>query len=358
MKKLTTLFILLAFILSVKAQDTAIVPKPFFSSNITFTEKNLSDFYSTFNIDKNQVIFNANNYKIFSYNKQTGTKDWEFDAGRKTNRTPYIYGSSVIVGCYINEKQKCVRLDLSSGKLIQTLSIEPLNTKPFFKDSIMYCTALSDGEGGQIMAYDLKTNNIIWKKFIAHGVDAQPYFLKNKIFANAEENNWFEINYKGQLMDSTCGEKPDIFVPDIICIKKFKILTHDNYEITEQFIEKQFGSNAEVKWKYAVDKTIVLGGEKMLIIGNNKKIKKSIEIEKILSLPEPGDNEYMEILKIENNTVWFFYKNSLAVYDFEKNKTLREYNLSKWNAHQIMLDENNIWLISKNDGQLYGLKMD
>ena len=358
MKKLTILFILFAVILSAQAQDSAIVPKAFFSSNISFTDKNLSDFYSSFTIDNNQVIFNANNYKIYSFNKQTGTKDWEYDADRKTNRTPFIYGNSVIVGNYTNEKHKCVRLDLNSGKLIQTLSIEPLNTQPFFKDSIMYCTALYDGNGGQILAYDLKANNIIWKKFIAHGVDAPPYFVKDKIIANAEGDFWFEINYKGELLDTACRKRAELFVQDIKCVKKFKFLTHDDYEITEEFIEKQFESNAQVKWKYTGDKTIVLGAEKLLVIGNKKKIKKSIEIDKILSLPEPADNEYMEILKIDNNTIWFFYKNNLVVYDFEKNKTLHEYNLSKWNAHQIMLDENNIWLISKNDGQLYGLKME
>ncbi len=357
MKKIITPLVIFAVLLSAKAQDSTVIPKTFFSSNITFTDKNLISFYSSFTIDNDRVIFNANNYKIYSYNKLTGTENWEVDVNLKTNKPPFFYGSSVIVGNYTNKKQNNLQLELNSGKIIQPLSMEPLYTKPFFKDSIMYCTAIYDEEGGQIMAYDLKANAIIWKKFIAHGVDAQPYFLKDKIIANAEADNWFEINYKGQLLDTTCKKKAELFVQDIKCVRNFKFLTHDDYELTEEFIEKQFGSNAEVKMKYAKDLTIILGAEKMLIIDNKKKIKKSIEIVNIIGLPEPGDNEYTEILKVENNTIWFFYKNSLAVYDFEKNKTIQEYNLNKWNAYQIMLDESNIWLISKNDGQLYGMKL-
>jgi len=358
MKKLSALTVILAVIFTAKAQDFAFVPNTFFSTHITFTENNLSDFYSSFIIDHNRVVFIANNYKTYGFDKQTGATQWEFDADRKTNQLPFIYGNSVIVGNFANEKHNCVRLDLNTGTLIQTLSIEPLNTQPFLKDSIMYCTAVYDGDGGQIMAYDLKANHIIWKKFIAHGVDAQPYFMQNKIIANAEENNWFELNYKGQLMDSTCGERPDIFVPDIICIRKFRFLTHDDYEINEQFIEKQFGSNAGIKMKYGTDNTVVLGAEKLLVIGSKKKILKNIDIEKIITLPGTPDNEYLEILKVEKNMIWFFWKNSLAVYNFKKSKTIHQYNLSKWNVHQIMLDVNNVWLISENDGQLYGLNLE
>ncbi len=356
MKKLASLLIFFAVILSVKAQDSTIIPKPFFSTNIAISEKNLSEFYSSFNINNNSIIFNANNYNIYSINKQTGTIEWEFYAGRKTNRLPFFHGNSVIIGIYVGEYAKCVRLNLSSGKLIQTLNIESLKTQPFFKDSIMYVTAIANS--GQLIAYDLKADSIIWAKFIAHGVETQPYFLENKIIANAEEDNWFEIDYNGQLLDTTCKNKADLFVEDIKCVRNFKFLTHDNKEITELFIEKQFEYNSNVKVKTTTEKTFILGDNKLLIIGKKMKILKTIEIETIVTLPETYNNERLEILKIENNTIWLFYKDVLVVYDFEKNQIIKEQDFSYWSAHQVMLDKNNIWLISRNDGQLYGFTLE
>ena len=95
----------------------------------------------------------------------------------------------------------------------------------------------------------------------------------------------------------------------------------------------------------------------MLIINSNNKIEREIKLQEILKLDENQVSNYKEILKVEENTVWFFSYNILTVYDFENNKTLQTFDLNQWNPHQTVLDGNNLWLISRNDGELIGLEL-
>jgi len=88
---------------------------------------------------------------------------------------------------------------------------------------------------------------VIWKKFIAHGVDKQPYFLKDKIIANAEDDNWFELDYNGKLLDTTCEYKANLFVEDIKCVQNFVHLTHDDRGISQYFLQEYFGDYENLK---------------------------------------------------------------------------------------------------------------
>jgi hypothetical protein len=77
-----------------------------------------------------------------------------------------------------------------------------------------------------------------------------------------------------------------------------------------------------------------------------------------VTLPEKAINGYREILKIDDSTVSFFYKNLVVVYDYINSQTLKTIDLSSWRPHQVVLEDTQIWLISKNDGQLVGLELD
>ena len=94
----------------------------------------------------------------------------------------------------------------------------------------------------------------------------------------------------------------------------------------------------------------------MLIINDNNE--KEIKLSEILPLSADEISNYSEILKIEKNTVWFIHSNYLVLYDFENNKIEKSFNLTKWNVHQAILDKDNLWLISKSDGQIVGLALD
>lgn len=306
-------------------------------------------------MDSSQVYFNANDYNIYAYDMKTGLLKWSKYLANKTNNAPIPYQSSLFVSMLRSEyNNKCVQLNSKNGETIQTLTFESINTKPVFKENIMYCSGIDVKIGGAIMAYDLKKNNVIWEKFIAHGVDKQPYFLKDKIIANAEGDNWFEIDYNGKLLDTTCKQKSNLFVENIKCVRNFKYLSHNQKQLSNTY----FDNDELLKLKYTQDKTIVLGNNKMLIINNKNKIEREVKLEEIIPLPQNQENNYFEILKVEENTAWLFYLNTVVIYDFKNRILVKTYDLSKWNAHQVNMEENNLWLISRNDGELYGLKLE
>jgi hypothetical protein len=77
-----------------------------------------------------------------------------------------------------------------------------------------------------------------------------------------------------------------------------------------------------------------------------------------VTLPEKAINGYREILKIDDNTIWFFYKNLVVVYDYINYKTLKTIDVSRWSPYQVVLEDTQLWLISQNDGQLVCLELD
>jgi hypothetical protein len=331
----------------------------FFNSKINFLESHLNKFYSSFSIDSSQVYFNANDYYVHTYDKQTGALNWSYLLGSKTNNAPIAHQNNLIVSKYSSEDgDKCVQLNAKTGDTIQTLIIQSINTKPIFKENIMYCTGIDGGYGGAVIAYDLKKNNILWGKFIAHGVDRQPYYLKDKIIANAEEDNWFELDYNGKMIDTTCEYKTNLFVEDIKCVQNYIHRTHDSKGVSQSFLLEYFGDYENLKADSNNNYTFLLGYSKLMILKDNLEIGMEINIDEIVTLPEKAINGYREILKIDDNTIWFFYKNLVVVYDYINYKTLKTIDVSRWSPYQVVLEDTQLWLISQNDGQLVGLELD
>ena len=324
----------------------------FFNSKILIPENQLGDFYSSIGIDSTQVYFNANDYTVYAHDKKTGVLNWSYYTGNKSNTVPKGYQNFVFVGI---REGKWIQLNDKTGDTIQTLKIEELYTAPFFKDGLMYCAAVSPQIGGAVIAYDLKKNEIVWQKYIGHGVSFQPYFLKDKIVVNYENQFWFELDYNGNAIDksencySKNSEPPFV---ERFCNIHYDVLNQFNKDVAVKNVTIE-----ETKYHYAKNATVILKGNKLKIINEENKVKKEIVIDKIITLLETGVNDYTEILKVEENTVWFIYENILGVYDFQKNKTIKAYDLSSWNPHQVVLDGNKLWLISRNDGELVGLDL-
>lgn len=331
-----------------------------FKSNLIISDDDLSSFYSSISSDSTQVYFNSNDYYLHAFDKKTKNLSWSFYLANKSNTSPKLNKNSVFVEQHIGQNyDRCIQLDKKNGDTIQTLRFNSLQTNPIFKDNVVYCAAISPGTGGAILAYDLEKNKIIWERFIAHGVSTQPYFLKNKIVASAESDNWFEIDYNGILKDTLCKNKASMFVNDIPCIKNFRYLTHDEKEIDEPFLIKHLGETENLKFFSNQELTVIMGSENLIIIGNNKKIKNKINFLDLKQSFETESNRYKGIIKIEGNDFWFFFENNLVSYDLKTEKAKKIINLSKWKVHQLILENDNsvAWIISKNDGQLYGIKL-
>lgn len=253
-----------------------------------------------------------------------------------------LHENMVLAEKYEDSETKCVVLDVATGNELQVMDIE-LKNNPHFKDTIMYCTALQGG--GHIMAYDLKNSKVIWKHFTAHGADVQPYFFQDRIIANAENDNWVELDYQGNQIDKRCRNKLEMNDGSELCIRNFTRLTHNQKEIPETFFEPYDQPDIS----YGKDKTALLAGNKIIIFNDKNKVIRQAVLDEILEFPKTAtfEKEYKCICRLTNNTVCFFYQNLLVIYDFEKNKVLKTTDLTKWNPHRVAMDGDNLWLFQQ-----------
>jgi len=329
----------------------ALAQTEFFKTQLLFPKDKLSNFYSSISVDSNQVYFNANDYNVYAHDKKNGNLNWSHYTGSKSNNAPKIYRNNVFVG----GEDRFTQLNSKTGELVRDILLAGLSTQSIIKDTIMYCAAISPQIGGAIIAYDLKNNRTVWQKYIGHGITHQPYFFKNKIVAHFEENHWFELDYHGNALDkdTLCYYKNKMPpFEESFCNIRYDLLNQCNKDL---MLKKVSIQNA--KYFYTNEMTAVLKDDKIKIINNKNVVSNTIDIRKILKLCKPTINDYSEILKVEESTIWVFYDNALVVYDFKLNKTIKSYDLSFWNAHQVVLDGNNLWLISKTSGELIGLKL-
>lgn len=326
---------------------------PFFKSEVTISEEQLDGFFTSFTYDDDQIYFIANDYHLYAFDMKSGNLKWQYSLSYKSDLTPVAHQKSIFVTENTNEDgNKTVQLNAKTGEIIQTLKISSIYTQPVFKDSVMYCTALDDG--GKILAYDLKDNKIIWSHFVAHGVSEQPYFFQDELLANSEGEDWLALDYKGNFLEKKCDSKFNIDTTEV-CIRQFRWLNYKGDKLENEALENY----ETVKIKHTKDRSIAMTDDKIFFLGRKNKVLHILNMYDI-ELPEEDFryNNYFELFKVENDNIWFFYQNHLVVYDYKSKKILKLTDLSQWNPHQIILENSNLWLISKDDGELYGLRLD
>ncbi len=327
--------------------------KEFFRSQQVFTEEQMSNFYSSVTIHDGLVIFNANDYHLYAYNKKDGSLKWSVETNYKSTIPVFVQDGIIYAGISKKEVHQAAQFSLTDGKLIKVLPFGPLATKPFIKNGVLYSTAIYNY--GCIVAYDLQKDTVAWSRFIAHGYSRQPYYFENKIMANAEANNWVALSYDGVLLDTACKVKAALFVEDIPCVKTFTALTHDGLAIKGKLSDDIFGTNFfDLPEIITTDNfTVVLNGDKLSIISKKLKMKQQVEVS---SLVEDLANDYnTKLLKADDEHIWLLYSAHLLQYNYKIKKLVRLTDLTAWQPNSVLLDDENIWLISDKDGLLYGL---
>ncbi|TDO99100.1 PQQ-binding-like beta-propeller repeat protein [Flavobacterium sp. 245] len=298
------------------------------------------------------ILFNASNDSVYSIQKKDGIVKWKMRNEEKSKACFYLHGNTFFNGQYANGVFRAAQFNLETGAKINELPFQSISKQPYFLNDVMYGTVLADG--GKFMAYDLKQNKVIWEINIGYGVENQPVFFKDKIAVNAEDDNWFEVDYNGKLLNTKA--KTNFFLDTIpVFVRKYKFLTHDGSEITRDFLKKNKLSNAEYKIKTSTSNTFLLSENKLLILGNNKKKILELDLETIVPSTDSYPDAYSEILQTNAENIWFYYQNHLVNYDFKNKKIARKVDLTKWNPQQIILEERTIWLLSNEDGQMYTL---
>lgn len=337
--------------------------KEFFCSQQKFSADNLGNFYSSLSIEGNLLLFGANDYQLYAYNKNNGTLLWQYKTNRKTNKPVFVNNNIAYTDFHNTESNnqegsgQTIQLDLSNGQLLKSLPFGYLETKPAVKNGILYGTCIYNY--GCIIAYNINKDTVIWNRFIAHGYTRQPYYFDNKIMANAEGSNWVELDYNGALLDTTCAEKATFFVENIPCVKNFSAITHDGLEINGAMSEKLMGGydNEENSILLSKKYTYIVQDEELNMLGNKLKLGRPVYLYDLFdSLPEGTGKA--KLLKADDENIWLLYLNHLIQYNHKTKKVLQRTDLTQWEPHSVLLDDKNIWLISRKDGLLYGISME
>jgi hypothetical protein len=342
----------------------------FFKSEIPLSEGQLKEFYAAVAIEGNNIAFIANDWSVYVLDKNTLKTRWSTYLARKTNVPAFVTPQGVLA----TSRENVVLLDINTGSPMDTIPIDWFETKPIIRNNVLYCTGIY--EGGKVFAYDMAEKKMLWSQFVAHGYSVKPYYLNDRIVANAEGNQWITLAYDGKAL--SCPEKKtekteleedeeEDVIPDeasdeeldISCRETFAILTHDGVKIKEEKLTKLMTKDTDGIGQvlHTSDYTLALDSEGTHILVLGKKGKKIglLDLTK-MSAQEVIEGSKTEMLKIQNNVLWIFYNDLVIAYDFVKKAIVQNTDLSAWEPHQVIVDDKNFWLVSKKDGQLYGIR--
>lgn len=327
-----------------------------FKTQISFTESELFNFKSSITLEDSLLFFLATDYKLYSINKNSNHTLFVADMYSKSNDPVFFHHDTLITSIYENKAHRAVLINKQSGTLIKNLNVAPLKLLPHFINDSVFISTIIDTDGGQLISYDVKNDKMLWNHFVGHGATKQFYVQEGAILANFDYDEWKVVTHDGAIEEEIYEEYPSN--------KKFKLVTtfyalaHDNSEITEEFIHANFSNTDAIKVKTTQQNTVLLNSEKLIVIAEHLQIILNLELNKLVKQPIDIDNDFYDILKIESDTVWFFNQNFLILYDFKKNKLITSYDLTSWNPHKLVLDEQHVWVVSKEDGQLYKLTLE
>jgi len=321
-----------------------------FHTRDSFSIEQLDEFYSSFNIKDDLLVVSASDYKLHAYDKSTGEKKWTYDIRYKSDLPPQFVGD----GIWATTNEGAVEIDIKTGKRRKALPISSLQTKPLLRNQILYGTGIVDG--GCVFAYDLLADTIIWKRFIAHGSSRQPYYLEDRIMANAEGDKWIELNYDGSFFAKGCDDEEVHFPSELPCARSFEALTHDEREISGYLGEAFSGFSFRIPAvAHHRGQTFIFHDGQLTLFGNKLKKQFSIQLEKSTGY----DNTYpQQILTVHGNAVWILYSKQLFEFDYVKKKLLRTIDLSVYQPHQVRMEEKRIYVLSGKDGRIWALGRD
>lgn len=324
----------------------------FFKSAQELDKDQLRPFYTSITIRDSLLLFNANDYRVYAYNIKSGKPLWNQYISWKSNQAPFFVNNSIWAQKGDN---KMIRLDPLTGAEKELPGLFTVETQPLVKGTIAYTTGIY--EGGCMLAYDLQADSVSWCRFLAHGCSVAPYYLADRIVANAEGSSWLEIGYDGRLIHQECDSMEFRFPSELPCIKRFAFLSHDKKEISESFIENEFDIYPEEVGFYTTPHhTLLAGNDRLLVLGDRLKQKADIQLSSLSdSLDLSG--ERVKIVYADDKEAWLFVPDQLIRYDYQQQKLARIIDLSPWQPHQVLRDGERLWVISRNDGLLYGLTL-
>jgi hypothetical protein len=328
--------------------------KEFFRSQQTFTREQLSEFYSSITIHDSLLLFNANDYHLYVYNKNDGSLKWSYRTHHKSFKPVFVIGGVVYAGITTHNENRSARIDLTTGKLLHILPFGPLASKPLIRNDMLYGTAIYNS--GSIFGYDLTKDTVLWSRSIGHGYSRQPYYRENHIMAHVDADSWLRLDYEGTMLDTKCAVKSNLDGEGMVCVRTFAMQSHDGREIKGKLAEDVFDGDVEESNVICTKNlTYILCVDKLTVLSDKLKKKHQVEIPDLMVDLEPFN--ITRLLRGDDENVWLLYSDHVLHYNHERKEMVQIADLSAWMPQQVLLDGHNVWLVSGRDGLLYGLSL-
>jgi outer membrane protein assembly factor BamB len=120
----------------------------FFKSSQTYSPEQKMAFFASVNMNDSLVLFNAPDFQLYTFNKNSGEQKWLYKLERKSDFPPFFSGNYIWA---TNGDKKVIMLAPATGTLLKTLPVSTLATQPFFKNGILYFTGLYGGAVSSLM---------------------------------------------------------------------------------------------------------------------------------------------------------------------------------------------------------------
>lgn len=327
----------------------------FFTSPATFNKDQLSPFYASLSLQGNYVLYNAPDYKLYAYAKDSGQLAWSFDLQYKSNLAPFLIGDSSL---WANSKNGVVQLRLSTGFLQKDkFPFYTIESQPHNKNGLVYGTGIYDG--GCLFAYDPVKDSLLWYRFLAHGISVTPYYQSDRIIANAEGDNWLELSYSGKLKDAACDTIAVNFPSELPCAKTIEALHPEAKAMDKKVARKiRAGEHDNPYIVHGSQQTFVINNSIFYVLDKKQKQLCAVHLDSLLIQDdERGGSGDAAVLQHSNDSVWVLFREQLLVYNWKQKRSIKTIDLQKWSPHQVALQEKKLWLISRKDGRLYGITL-
>ncbi|WP_066218201.1 PQQ-binding-like beta-propeller repeat protein [Formosa haliotis] len=150
-------------------------------------------------IVNNDIFFGDNIGRFYSFNKNTGTKNWSVDAGRFNSfySSPTQFNESVITGTY----STLYAYNLNSGAIIWQYvpTGGTIKTSPFIYNDKVYI-GISKNGSGELLCLNASNGSVIWSYALENNTTSSPIVFEDIVYIGDWNKNMYAVNAEtGQL---------------------------------------------------------------------------------------------------------------------------------------------------------------
>jgi hypothetical protein len=349
MKILTTLFIIAVNSTSLIGQQMI------FRSDSAHANDYHVVAFSSFYVNGDLVLFNAEDYFLYAYHRKTGKKLWGHYVGYKGKISPFLYDGNVVAkGSYF-----MTAWGIQNGEEIERLPMSGLSTTPMVKGTMMYATG-SYQDQYHFYAYDFAAKKVRWHMPVGIGFATRPYYQKNHVYVNIDFGEWIKVDYEGRFQSCNSIPVSDSKTYPTDCKAYFELISHDGLKLSREQAARLFGGQYHTvrEVKYFGSRTVAVekDGTRIIVLGNKLKPVAVINLfdytkEKIAYEDETS------IIGLKQNRLWILYNYNVYTYDLDKKQLTKDEWLSAFEPSAMQLIDDEVWFISWKDKRLYGFKL-